>query len=259
MTRKLLTIGIIFLCAIQSIVFAQDKIVPIFPDNTFYNYQMGQSRVAGAHSRYNEKWKKLFTEKGLEWPCKNILFRVFKYNQEFEVWAKNSNVDTFTLVKQMKVCVQSGKVGPKRAENDRQVPEGYYFLDEFKTNSNYWLSMLVSYPNYSDLIKGNKDTPGGEIYVHGSCVTVGCLPMTDEGIEELYCLAMQARTNGQYHVPIHIFPLRFDKRGLNILGNFTKDATMQKFWVSLKQGCDLFESNHKLFPVMYDTNGNYIY
>ena len=164
-------------------------------------------------------------------------------------------LETFTLVKEYKVCVRSGNVGPKRAENDKQVPEGFYFIDEYKYNSNYWLSMLVSYPNYSDLIKGNKETPGGD----GSCVTVGCVPMTDEIIEEIYALAVIARTNGQFNIPIHIFPTYFNRKGLTYLGQFYNINENQKFWTNLKKGYDYFESTKKILPVMYDTNGNYLF
>ncbi|MBX9449278.1 MAG: hypothetical protein KL787_05985 [Taibaiella sp.] len=45
----------------------------------------------------------------------------------------------------------------------------------------------LSYPNYSDRIKGHKETPGGDIYIHGGCVTIGCLPMQDEVIKENLC------------------------------------------------------------------------
>jgi murein L,D-transpeptidase YafK len=242
-----------------STCFAQDKILPIFPDNIFYNFQSGQSRVGGAINKYEAGWKKLFAEKGLQYPATNIFFRSFKYDQKFEVYARNTSTDTFTLLKTFDVCVKSGTVGPKRAENDHQVPEGFYFIDEFKHNSNYWLSMLVSYPNYSDLLKGNKETPGGEIYIHGSCVTVGCLPMTDDLIEEIYCLAVVARTNGQYNIPVHIFPTHFNRKGLNYLGQFYSKDDNQKFWTNLKKGYDYFEATKKILPVMYDTNGNYLF
>jgi murein L,D-transpeptidase YafK len=257
MTKKIFSI--LLFVAFQMIAFAQDKIVPIFPDNTFYNFQSNQTRVNGALAKYEKGWKDLFAQKGLNYPATNIFFRVFKYDQKFEVYARNLPTDTFTLVKEFQVCVKSGMVGPKRAENDRQVPEGYYFIDEYKYNSNYWLSLLVSYPNYSDLLKGNKETPGGEIYIHGSCVTVGCLPMTDPVIEEIYTLAVIARTNGQYNIPIHIFPTHFNRKGLMYLGQYYTQNDNQKFWTNLKKGYDYFESTKKIFPVMYDTNGNYVY
>ena len=44
---------------------AQEKIVPSFPDNMFYNFQTGQSRVNGALSKNEKTWKELFKEKGI--------------------------------------------------------------------------------------------------------------------------------------------------------------------------------------------------
>jgi murein L,D-transpeptidase YafK len=232
---------------------------PIFPDNSFYNGQMSFDKVRSAMAKYEPKWKELFKEKKLNFPNTNIYIRNFKNDQKLEIWARNTTQDTFTLLKTFDVCVLSGKMGPKRKENDYQVPEGFYFLDEYNAKSNYYLSLLVSYPNYSDLLKGDKNTPGGEIYIHGSCVTVGCIPMTDDLIQEIYTLTVLARTNGQLNIPVHIFPTRFTRQGLNYLGQFYKDNDNQKFWISLKKGYDYFETYRKIQPVMYDTQGNYIY
>ncbi len=249
----------LILCCNIIVVTAQDKIVPEFPDQTFYNFQSNQDRVKQALTRNQKKWEELFKEKGLNFPNTNIYIRAFKYDKKFEVWARNTINDTFTLMKIFDVCANSGTLGPKRAENDRQVPEGFYFLDEYKYNSNYWLSLLVSYPNYSDLIKGNKETPGGEIYIHGSCVTVGCLPLTDEKVEEVYALTVLAKTNGQFNIPIHIYPTHFNRRGLEYLSKFYNIDDNKKFWTILKKGYDYFETSKKILPVMYDTQGNYVF
>lgn len=185
--------------------------------------------------------------------------REFKADSKLEIWARNTDADTFTLLKEYPVCVLSGKMGPKRKEGDLQVPEGFYFIDEFNANSNYHLSLLLSYPNYSDLVKGDKEAPGGAIYIHGSCVTVGCVPVTDELIKEIYTLAFQARINGQLYIPVHVFPTKFTRYGLDFLGKFYRENDNQRFWINLKKGYDYFEANKKLFPVMYDSQGNYAY
>ena len=235
------------------------KTFPSFPDNSFFSYQTSFDRVKQADVKYENQWKEIFYKKGLNFPNTNIFIREFKNDGELEVWARNTPKDTFTFIKTFKVCVLSGKVGPKRKENDLQVPEGFYFIDEFNPKSNYYLSLLLSYPNYSDLMKGNKENPGGDIYIHGSCVTVGCIPITDTCIQEVYTLAMLARTNGQYNVPVHIFPTRFTRRGLDYLGRFYKENDNQAFWTNLKKGYDYFESYKKLPPIMYDTKGNYVF
>jgi murein L,D-transpeptidase YafK len=234
-------------------------ITPSFPDKDFYNAQYNAERVRLSVNKHEADWKKLFEEKKLKWPATNIYLRVFKADQKFEIYARDKATDTFTHVKTFDVCVLSGKMGPKRKENDLQIPEGFYFLDEYKTNSNYYLAMLVSYPNYSDLLKGDKEKPGYDIYIHGSCVTVGCLPMTDEKITEIYTLCMIARTNGQLNVPVHIFPTYFTRTGLNYLGPFYRENDNQKFWTNLKKGYDYFQNNKKIMPVMYDPEGNYVF
>ena len=55
------------------------------------------------------------------------------------------------------------------------------------------MSLGLNYPNASDKIISQKTDPGGDIYIHGSCVTVGCIPIQDFQIEEVYILAMGAK------------------------------------------------------------------
>ncbi len=231
-----------------------------YPDLTFQNYQMSFERVRTAYQKHEPGIKKMFTEKGLKYPCHNIYFRSVKATNEFELWGRNTVQDTFVLVKSYKICALSGILGPKRYEGDKQVPEGFYFISEFKGNSNYHLAMLVNYPNYSDLIGGDKEHPGGDIYIHGACMTVGCLPMTDGIIEEIYILSMIARTHGQLNIPVHIFPIRYTQKSLDYIGREYKDETeKQKFWVNLKRAYDYFEATHKILPVMYDEKGDYAF
>jgi murein L,D-transpeptidase YafK len=251
-------LSIVILLVVSTFCSAQ-TLLPTFPDNSFYNFQMSYDRVRNAVAKYESSWSKLFKEKNLQFPKTDLFIRHFKADGKLEVWARNTTTDTFTLVKEFPVCLLSGKMGPKRRENDKQVPEGYYFIDEFNPKSNYFLSLLVSYPNYSDLIKGDKENPGYDIYVHGSCVSVGCVPITDDLIQELYVLTMLARTNGQLYIPIHVFPTRFTRTGLNYLGAFYSENDNQKFWTNLKRGYDYFERTKRILPVLYDDKGNYVY
>ncbi|MEZ5046845.1 MAG: hypothetical protein R2831_07610 [Chitinophagaceae bacterium] len=250
---------IIFLNVTFFGVFAQ-HFSPQNPDYTFKNYQYSFDRVQAASQRFEKEIKNQIEKKGLKYPCTNLLFRAFKGSNELELWGRNTIQDTFVLIKNYKICALSGILGPKRWEGDRQVPEGFYFLNEFKPNSEYHLSMLVNYPNYSDLIAGNKQHPGGDIYVHGACMTVGCLPMTNEWIEEIYIFALQARINGQMNIPIHVFPLRYTQKGLDFLGKeYKNEKVKHEFWVNIKRSYDYFEATHKILPVMYDESGNYAF
>ena len=49
---------------------------------------------------------------------------------------------------------------------------------------------------------------GGDIFIHGDCVSIGCIPITNTCIEELYVLAMEAKNNGQTKLPVHVFHLK---------------------------------------------------
>lgn len=250
---------ILFFIVVAS--FAQQPTLSMsFPDYTFQNYQLSFDRVKVAHAKYEFKVKKLFEDKGIKYPCTNILYRGFKASNDLELWARNTNQDTFVLIKNYKICALSGILGPKRYEGDKQVPEGFYFISEFKPKSEYHLSMLVNYPNYSDLIEGDKERPGGDIYIHGACMTVGCMPMTNELIEELYVISLSSRIHGQVNIPVQIFPIRYNQKSLDYIGREYKEETKkQRFWVNLKRAYDYFEATHKTLPVMYDENGDYAF
>jgi murein L,D-transpeptidase YafK len=164
-------------------------------------------KVGVAFREKEEALKKEFEKKGLSYPAKYIFLRSFKLDSELEVWVKNNVNDTFRLFKSYRVCTLSGKMGPKRKEGDRQVPEGFYYINDFNPNSNYHLSLGLNYPNYSDKILSDPKKPGGDIYIHGSCLTVGCIPLTDEFIEEVYILAVNAK-NEDSHDPCSGLPGR---------------------------------------------------
>lgn len=251
MNRILLAIVLLFS---TSALYAQEDV------QTFRNFQFSFTRVSQAWMKYNDSLKKEFSARGLSYPPRDIYVRSFKSNNEMELWARDSDTARYRLVKTYRVCALSGILGPKRVEGDRQVPEGLYFIDDFNPKSEYYLSLLISYPNYSDLVLGHKQKPGGDIYIHGGCVTVGCLPLTDAFIQEFYVLCLNAKINGQNYIPVHIFPTRFDRVGLNFLGKtYSHDLEKQKFWVNLKAGYDYFEAHHKLLPVMYAQDGRYVF
>ena len=228
--------------------------------STFRNFQFSFNRVSQSWARFNDTLQKAFARKKIPYPAHDIYLRFFKAANEAELWARASDTAQYTLVKSYRMCALSGSLGPKRWEGDRMVPEGFYFIDDFNPKSDFFLSLLLNYPNYTDLIKGDKTKPGGDIYIHGGCVTVGCLPMTDPVIMELYTLCLSAKISGQTYIPVHIYPIRFDRKGLDFLGReYGSDTTKQRFWVNLKGEYDYFEKNKRLTPVMYTPDGRYVY
>jgi murein L,D-transpeptidase YafK len=102
--------------------------------------------------------------------------------------------------------------------------------------------------------------PGGGIYIHGSCVTVGCIPINDSQIEELYLLAAAAKNNGQDFIPVHIFPVRYNNaQSMDYLTRAAKDnIPMQKFAVKLKEVYDYFDKEKKLPIIAVNKKGEYI-
>lgn len=59
--------------------------------------------------------------------------------------------------------------GPKEREGDFRTPEGRYYLDARNPNSDYFLSLHISYPNPQDVARARAHgvDPGGQIMIHG--------------------------------------------------------------------------------------------
>src|SRR5258705_3790243 len=219
---------------------------------SFIDYQKTFSRPDETFRKKEDTLQKQFAAKGLKWPANYIYIRSFKYDSQLEVWVKDQVSEPFKLFKTYKVCVLAGTVGPKRMEGDYQVPEGFYYINEFNPRSNYYLSLGLNYPNISDIALSDSLRPGGGIYIHGSCVSVGCIPITDEGIDELYILAALARTEGQDYIPVHIFPIRYNvPRSVNYLNNLVKDdPALKKFESRLEDAFDYFDKFKQLPVIM---------
>jgi murein L,D-transpeptidase YafK len=227
---------------------------------SFIDYQKTFVRPDESFRRKEDTLQKQFIAKGLKWPAKYIYIRSFKYDSQLEVWVKDKINDPFTLFKTYKVCVLAGTLGPKRMEGDYQVPEGFYYVNEFNPRSAYYLSLGLNYPNVSDRILSDSLRPGGGIYIHGSCVSVGCIPITDEKIDEVYILAAHAKSQGQDYIPVHIFPVRFNvSRSVNYLNSLTKnDPALKKFTARLEDAFDYFDKHKQLPVIMVNENGEYM-
>ena len=75
---------------------------------------------------------------------------------------------------------------------DYQVPEGLYRIAYLNPASSYHLSMKVDYPNAFDhqqAVRERRTRLGGDIFIHGKNVSIGCVAIGDPGIEELFTLA----------------------------------------------------------------------
>lgn len=215
---------------------------------------------ASLFSKVEDSLRKELKEKGFQWPLKYMYVRAFKHEKQLEVWLKNDWAEKFELFKVYKVCATSGTYGPKRKEGDKQIPEGFYYINEFKPNSNYHLALGLNYPNASDAILSDHNKPGGDIYIHGNCVTIGCLPLTDSLIEQVYYLASVVKDQGQDFIPVHIYPLRYEnEKAIEQMASKTKHKQgVQEFATQIQEAYEFFEDTHQLPTVLIAKDGSYV-
>jgi len=229
-------------------------------DSPFHKEQMKAPKVLSA---YQEKWpgiKKRLRELKIDSSDFQVFIRVFKAEKQLEVWVKNSGGKVFKPFGNYAICASSGELGPKRREGDGQVPEGFYQINVFNPYSNYYVSLGLSYPNKSDRLLSPAKSLGGAIMIHGNCVTIGCIPITDDRIKEVYILAEQARSGGQQEIPVHIFPEKLTDSNMAALEReHTADKPLLVFWENLKTGYDYFEKGNKLPEVTIGADGKYLF
>jgi len=140
---------------------------------------------------------------------KKLILLAFKEEQKLEVYSKDEK--DIKLIKSYPFKGFSGKLGPKLKEGDKQIPEGIYEVAHLNPNSSYHLSIKINYPNEFDKSKTefkNVKELGGDIFIHGKSVTIGCIPIGDLAIEEVFLLTQKAMKN---RVKVIISPRDFRK------------------------------------------------
>ena len=210
--------------------------------------------------KIEDSLQKQFEKLNLSWPPAAMYIRSFKYDRQMEIWVKNSLTSPYKLFKTYKVCIQSGTMGPKRMEGDYQVPEGFYYINEFNPNSVYHLSLGLNYPNASDRILSDSIRPGSAIYIHGNCVSTGCIPIGDFPIEEVFVLASAVRAEGQEFIPVHVFPVKYNiKNSLSYLQKAIENNDyLQSFNTNIRQVYDYFEAKKQLPIILVNKKGEYV-
>lgn len=231
------------------------------PSIRFIDYQRALTpKVGDILHRKEDTLMKQFKEKNLVWPARYVYIRSFKYDSELEVWVKNSSQEKYKLFKTYKICALAGTLGPKRMAGDYQTPEGFYYINEFNPKSEYHLSLGLNYPNASDRILSDSLQPGGDIYIHGSCVTTGCIPITDNQIEELYTICAHAKDMGEDFIPVHIFPVNFNNpRSVGFLNKYLQTfSEYTPFAKSMRSAFFYFEKYREVPFVMVNGKGEYV-
>jgi murein L,D-transpeptidase YafK len=117
------------------------------------------------------------------------------------------------VLKKYRVDLGFAPEGHKQFEGDGKTPEGSYVIDRRNPNSQYHLSIGISYPNRRDIAFATSQgkSPGGEIFIHGQPNaksflqrtgpdwTAGCISVKNREIEDIYAMVK----NG---TPITIHP-----------------------------------------------------
>ena len=193
----------------------------------------------------------LMESKGLS-AASPILMRAYKKEGEIEVWKKGDD-GRFVRLKTFPICRWSGQLGPKTAQGDRQVPEGFYAVTpaQLNPNSSYHLSFDIGYPNAYDRLYGGS---GAFLMVHGACSSSGCFAMTNSGVSEIYAIVREAFAAGQAAFQFQSFPFRMTAE------NLAKHRSDQHiaFWRQLKEGSDRFEATGEE-PVVGVAFGRYAF
>lgn len=222
------------------------------------NFKQNQLKFDRVKEAYNEKGEKLQKELHKAGYASNFQLFVAAYKAEgkLEIWLKANGQNQFKLFKTYDFCAHSGTLGPKVIEGDNQTPEGFYNINVFNPMSNFHLSLGIDYPNTVDKLRtGKQNKTGGDIYIHGNCVTVGCIPLTDEKIKEVYVLAVEARNSGQIDIPVYIFPFKMSDGNMKkYLMQYPQQTT---FWQNLQHGYAYFDK-YKTLPTITQAKGSYV-
>lgn len=220
----------------------------------FLTSQLQFQRVRVAKAQKGSKIDAMLSKNGIDKDAFNLFVRGIKDEKKLEIWAKNKNESAYKMINSYDFCASTGELGPKRRSGDKQIPEGFYTVDRFNPESAYYLSFRINYPNESDLYFADKLNPGDNIFIHGDCITIGCIPIGDENIKELYLLAAMAQDSGSINV--HIFPTRMDK-GMSEISKGA-NADLKKFWNSLQPGYTAFENGKSLPSISVGSDGYYV-
>lgn len=171
----------------------------------------GQATVADCLTQFGpaarQRWKPFFERAGVPYPPQKLIFLGLKEEKRLEIYASNGG--DWKWIRTLPILRASGKIGPKLRLGDFQVPEGFYKVESVNPNSAYHLALRVNYPNESDraiAARDGRDNLGGNIMIHGSNVSIGCLAMGDEAAEDLFVLTEDA---GRSRVEIVLSPLDF--------------------------------------------------
>jgi murein L,D-transpeptidase YafK len=149
-----------------------------------------EDRLRSFEAKVIQRLSPALKARGLSYPLTNFTLLVIKDTSRLELHSPDG-----VKIKDYPVLAESGTLGPKLREGDRQIPEGIYKVTFLNPNSSYHLSLRLNYPNEFDQKMAKRDGRtqlGGDIMIHGKELSIGCVAIGDPGIEEIFCLAARA-------------------------------------------------------------------
>ncbi len=146
--------------------------------------------------------------------CGNSKFRTYNGPPVTSVQIQKTNRVMYLLngsqvLESYDIGLGFAPVGPKQFEGDGKTPEGTYTISHRNPNSQYHLSIGISYPNVADIAiaEAAGQPAGGDIFIHGGPTqrvfsrdwTAGCIAVTDREMEDIYAMVKPG-------TPIQILP-----------------------------------------------------
>ena len=108
------------------------------------------------------------------------------------------------MVRSYRIALGFTPIGDKLHQGDGKTPEGRFRINFKNPNSQFHLSLKISYPDAKDRAAAHArgDNPGGDIFIHGTPGmrtpypanarirdwTHGCIAVTENEIEEIWKL-----------------------------------------------------------------------
>lgn len=171
-----------------------------------------EGRVREFGESVRKRMAPYFEKAGVPYPPRRITLIGLKEEKVLELYASDSRDGPERWIRSYPILAASGGPGPKLREGDSQVPEGVYGIELLNPNSLFHVSMRINYPNADDRAGAREDgrtNLGGDIMIHGSAVSIGCLAIGDEAAEELFVLVALA---GLKNVKVILSPVDFRTR-----------------------------------------------
>lgn len=163
----------------------------------FYNYEKYLPTFTSSH-------KALSTEEILELIKTKPITSIEVFKNQRLLLLKNNN----EVIRRYPIRLGFNPEGHKHFENDGKTPEGVYSIDWRNSQSAYYKSLHISYPDTKDIAyaKQHNQPTGGDIMIHGSVPksflsmpfsstymphkdwTLGCIAVRNVDIDEIWQL-----------------------------------------------------------------------